>query len=169
VTDAFRPGRRLLWSAIDPASLAAFRILFGLVMAASTIRFIVLGWIDEFYVLPTFHFTWAPFPWIAPVPAMWMHVLFIALAVLAIGIAAGYRYRLCAALFFTGFTYVELIDKTTYLNHYYLVSLLSGLLVVLPANATWSVDAWRLPRVRAGSIPAWTINLLRCLACSRQS
>ena len=66
-----------------------------------------------------------------------------------------------AARWKSGFTYVELIDKTTYLNHYYLVSLLSGLLVVLPAHAIWSVDAWRRPRVFAPAIPSWTVNLLR--------
>ena len=31
-------------------------------MAASMVRFIALGWVDEFYVLPTFHFTWELVP-----------------------------------------------------------------------------------------------------------
>jgi vitamin K-dependent gamma-carboxylase len=130
-------------------------------MAVSTVRFMALGWIDEFYVAPTFHFTWDPFPWASPLPAPWMYALFSALVVLALAVAAGFRYRLSAALFFAGFTYVELIDKTTYLNHYYLVSLLSGLLVVLPAHAIWSVDAWRRRGTAPRTIPAWTVNLLR--------
>jgi vitamin K-dependent gamma-carboxylase len=134
--------------AIDPASLAAFRILFGVVMAVSTLRFMALGWIDEFFVQPRFHFTWELFPWMAPLPPPLMYVLFVALVALAIGIAVGYHYRICAALFFLGFTYVELIDKTTYLNHYYLVSLLSGLLAVMPDH-------------RTALVPAWTVNLLR--------
>src|SRR5262245_56048989 len=129
-------------------------------MAVSTVRFMVLGWIDEFYVAPTFHFTWDPFPWVAPLPAPWMYALFAALVVLALALAIGFQYRVSAALFFAGFTYVELIDKTTYLNHYYLVSLLSGLLVVLPADAIWSIDAWRRRDVER-TIPAWTIYLLR--------
>jgi vitamin K-dependent gamma-carboxylase len=134
--------------ATDPASLAAFRILFGAVMAVGTIRFMALGWIDEFFVQPRFHFTWELFPWVAPLPPALMYVLFAALAACAVGIAIGYHYRVCAALFFLGFTYVELIDKTTYLNHYYLVSLLSGLLVVMPDH-------------RTASVPAWTVHLLR--------
>ena len=128
---------------IDAASLAAFRILFGLLMAVSTVRFMALGWVDEFYVQPAFHFTWDPFPWVTPLPAPLMHLLFVALAVLALAIAAGFHYRLCMALFFIGFTYVELIDKTYYLNHYYLVSLLSGLMIFLPANTVWSLDTAR--------------------------
>src|SRR5882672_1963318 len=146
---------------VDGASLAAFRILFGLVMAASTIRFMVLGWVEEFYVLPAFHFTWDVFPWVLPLPGGLMHVLFAALAVLAVAVALGFHYRASMLLFFIGFTYVELIDKTTYLNHYYLVSLLSGLLVVLPAHQVWSVDAWRRPRPATWTVPAWTVNLLR--------
>jgi vitamin K-dependent gamma-carboxylase len=151
-------GRR---PAIDAASLAVFRILFGLLMAVSTVRFMALGWVGEFYVVPTFHFTWDLLPWVAPLPAPLMYGLFSALVVLALAVAAGFHYRLCTALFFAGFTYVELIDKTTYLNHYYLASLLSGLLVFLPANAVWSVDAWRRPGAYSPTIPSWTVDLLR--------
>jgi hypothetical protein len=88
-------------------------------------------------------------------------VHFILLALLALGVALGFFYRTCAALFCVGFTYVELIDQTNYLNHYYLISLLSGLLIFLPANRAWSVDAWRKPELRADAAPAWTLNLLR--------
>ena len=90
-----------------------------------------------------------------------MQAHFILLALLAVGIALGLFYRVCAALFFLGFTYVELIDQTNYLNHYYLISLLSGLLIFLPANRAGSLDAWRKPQLRADAVPAWTLNLLR--------
>src|SRR5262249_49582943 len=154
--------RDLVARPVDAASLAAFRILFGVVMAASAIRFIALGWVDEFYVRPPFHFTWELAPWVRPLPPPLMYGLFAALAVLACGIAAGAAYRVCAALFFVGFTYVELIDKTTYLNHYSLVSLLSALLIVVPADRLWSVDAWRRGSAAAPAVvPSWTVNVLR--------
>ena len=76
-----------------------------------------------------------------------MHAHFIALGALSLGIAAGYRPRLCAALFCIGFTYVELLDRTTYLNHYYLTSLVSLLLAILPT--------------RRKTVPLWTIWMLR--------
>jgi len=47
------------------------------------------------------------------------------------------------------------------LNHYYLISLLSGLLVVLPAHRAWSVDAWRRPASKLDAVPVWTWHLLR--------
>jgi hypothetical protein len=151
--------RRLVIGRADAASLAAFRILFGGLMAAGAVRFMALGWVGEFYILPTFHFTWDLFPWVRPLPGWLMYAHFAALAILGVAIALGFHYRLCMALFFAGFTYVELIDKTTYLNHYYLVSLLSGLMIVLPAHREWSLDATRLSLER--TVPAWTIALLR--------
>ena len=153
--------QRFVDAPADIASLAVFRILFGSLMAASMIRFLALGWVDDFYVVPTYHFTWELFPWVAPLPGPLMHTIFVVLALLGCGIALGWYYRACAALFFLGFTYVELIDKTTYLNHYYLVTLLSALLVVLPAHRAWSVDARRSRPLAADTVPAWTINLLR--------
>ena len=152
---------RLLTAPVDPSSLALFRILFGVMMAAGMLRFMALGWVSELYVLPTFHFTWELFPWVRPLPGALMHLLFAALALLACGVAAGFCYRASIVLFFLGFTYVELIDKATYLNHYYLVSLLAGLLIFLPAHRALSIDVWRRPALAARTIPSWTVNLLR--------
>jgi len=153
--------RRLFALQVDAASLAAFRMLFGWLMAVSMIRFMAHGWVDEFYVQPTYHFTWELMPWVRPLPGPLMHALFAVLIVLAIAVAAGACYRVSAWLFFLGFTYIELIDKTTYLNHYYLVSLLAGLLSVMPAHRVWSVDARRRHTPDSSTIPAWTINTLR--------
>lgn len=152
---------RLMVSPVDVASLAAFRILFGLLMAAAMVRFISKGWVRQMYVDPSFHFSYPGFEWIQPWPGFWMHAHFVALAVLALGVACGFFYRTCITLFFLGFTYVELIDQTAYLNHYYFISLISGLLIFLPAHRAWSIDVWRHPALRVDRVPAWTLNLLR--------
>jgi len=130
-------------------------------MCVAMLRFMLRGWVEEFYVQPTYHFTWELFPWVRPLPPPAMHLLFVALAVLGAAIAAGFWYRASTVLFFLGFTYVELIDKSTYLNHYYLVSLLSLLLAVVPAHRLWSVDARRRPERRPETVPGWTVGLLR--------
>jgi hypothetical protein len=148
-------------SPVDIASLAAFRFLYGCMMAAAMIRFLAKGWVTQFYIAPKYYFSYPGFAWVHPWPDPWMHVHFILLAVLALGIAIGVFYRLCATLFFLCFTYIELIDQTNYLNHYYLISLLAGLLIFLPAGRAWSVDAWRKPESRVDAVPAWTLNLLR--------
>lgn len=152
---------RFISSPVDIAALAVFRVLFGLMMAGAMIRFLAKGWVTQFYVAPKYYFSYPGFEWVQPWPDPWMHVHFVLLAVLALGIAAGFFYRTCAALFFLGFTYVELLDQTNYLNHYYLISLLSGLMIFLPANRLWSLDARRKPGLRADAAPAWTLNLLR--------
>ena len=85
-----------------------------------------------------------------------MHLHFALLGVFALGIAVGYRYRVCALAFFLGFTYVELLDKTNYLNHYYWVTLVSFLLVVLPLHRSASVDRWlALRRGKEVAVSAW--------------
>jgi hypothetical protein len=157
------PFGRAAWPAlskpVDASSLAAFRVLFGVVAMVAMIRVLAKGWVETIYLEPVFHFPW--FFWIKPWPGNGMYVHVWVLAMLALGIAVGFRYRLCTALFCLGFTYLELIDQTTYLNHYYLISLLSGLLIFLPANCQWSLDALRRRRLAAESVPAWTVWLLR--------
>jgi hypothetical protein len=56
---------------------------------------------------------------------------------------------------------VLLIEKAFYLNHYYLMSLLCGLLVVLPLHRAFSIDARLRPKLRSQVCPAWCLWLLR--------
>lgn len=141
---------------VDGAWLAAFRVLFGLTMAVSMLRFIAYGWIDVMFVRPAFHFKYWLFPWVEPLSAVGMHRLFWALMLLALCVAFGLFFRLSALLFTLGFTYLQLIDVATYLNHYYLASLLAALLFVSPAGRVWSLDAWLRPGLRAFEVPrAW--------------
>jgi len=153
--------RRLLTAPVDMASLAVFRCLFGLMMTAAMVRFLARGWVTQFYIEPAFHFTYPGFSWVTPWPGHGMYAHFVILSLLGLGMALGFYYRICTLLFFLGFTYVELLDQTAYLNHYYLISLMSGLMLFLPANRLWSVDAWRKPSIRQATAPAWTLNLLR--------
>lgn len=129
-------------------SVAAFRIGFGLVTAFGSIRFLARGWVDSLYLAPHNHLSYPGFDWIHPLPAPWMHLHMLGLALLGLSIALGYRHRLCAALFVIGFTYTELIDAVLYLNHYWFVTLAGVLLAVLPAHHRWSLDA------RAGRVGA---------------
>ena len=98
---------------VDGASLALFRMLFGCVMAFAMVRLLLKGWVEELYLAPVFHFTWEWFPWVKVLPGYGMYLLVGALGLLALAVAAGWRYRACATLFFLGFTYLELIDQTT--------------------------------------------------------
>ena len=146
------------------APLAVFRILFGFMMLASIIRFWSFGWIETLYIEPIFSFSYYGFHWL-PNLGQFTYLLFVICGVSAFSVAIGYRYRLAIVLFFLSFTYIELLDKTTYLNHYYFISCLSFLLIFLPANCYYSLDALRLKNIRANTIPTWSINSIKLLLC----
>lgn len=147
---------------VDGAGLAAFRVLFGALACFMPLRFLANGWVERFYVEPTFFFTYWGFSWVKPLPAPWIHLVFVAMAIAGALIALGWRYRAATATYFVAFGYVELIDVTTYLNHYYLVSLLLFLMSFLPLHRTWSLDARRDARVaKDGTIPAVAGWILR--------
>ena len=139
---------------VSPASVAAFRIIFGLVGVAAVVRFVANGWVFDVYIEPAYHFTYADFAWVQPWPAWGMYLHFGMLGLASLGVALGYRYRLSIAAFFLLFTYVELIDQTTYLNHYYLVSLLSLIMAFLPMARAASLDAILDSRSTSSSRPA---------------
>ncbi len=146
---------------VDIASLAALRITFGVAMCVSMLRFIAYGWVDDFFVKPTFHFKYWGFSWVEPPPAAGMHALFWALAALAAMIAAGLLFRAASALFFLGYAYLQLIDVATYINHYYLAALLALLLAASPAHRAASIDAWLRPKIAAREVPALWLWLFR--------
>ena len=75
-------------------------------------------------------------------------------------VAAGLLFRLSATLFAIGLIYVQLIDVSTYLNHYYLAALLAVLLAASPAGRFWSFDAWVRSRWRAVPLPAASVSTL---------
>lgn len=150
-----------LFYPVDIASLAVFRLFFGLLMCCSMLRFLAKGWVDSLYLQPTFFFTYTGFSWVHPWPAWGMYLHVVLLAVLALLIACGCWYRLSMTLFFVLFTYLELLDQTNYLNHYYLISLLSLLMIFCPLHGALSVDAWRQPTRRRDTVPAGVLAILR--------
>ena len=145
---------------VAPLSLAAFRILFGILTFVSSARFLHEGWVEPFFGEATTFFHFMGFSWIMPPSPAVATGMFITMMVLSALIALGWLYRLAMPLFFLLFTYIELVDVTNYLNHYYLVSLLSFLMIWLPANRAYSIDAW-VHGWKLEPIPAWCIWLLR--------
>jgi len=142
------------------ASLAVFRILFGILMIISLIRFTSLGWIDKLYISPELFFSYLGFSWVKPL-GQWTYLLFAICGFSAIGVTIGYKYRISIIIFFLSFTYIELMDKTTYLNHYYFVSVMAFLMIWLPMHRYYSFDAYRNDNLRAQYIPRWTVDAIK--------
>jgi hypothetical protein len=146
------------------APLAIFRIAFGLLLFGSVVRFWANGWVYDLYIKPTFFFSFFGFEFVKPV-GVYTYVLFAVCGLAALFVAFGFLYRISAATLFLSFTYIELIDKTTYLNHYYFISILCLIIIFLPANVFLSIDAWRDRKLRAEAIPQWTIDCIKVFVC----
>ncbi len=158
------PNRSLikrLFEPIDIAWLVVFRIAFGALMLWDAFRYLSKGTVLRQYILPTFQFKYFGFEWVSPLPDDWMYLVFYVWGILALFILLGLWYRLSAILFFLTFTYVFLLDQTAYLNHNYLISLVSFLMIFLPANRNFSLDTLWKPHTRTEVVPAWTLWLLQ--------
>ena len=147
----------------DPSPLAVFRIGFGIMMAISIIRFWSYGWIELLYLNPEFHFKYFGFEWVK-VYGNITYLIFLFCLISAIFVALGYRYKLSIVTFFLTFTYIELMDKTTYLNHYYFISSLSFLMCFLPAGKYFSLDNY-FSKKTYRTIPKWSIDSLKLFIC----
>ena len=143
---------------VSPASTAFFRIAIGLLGAAAVVRFAAKGWISEVYVEPAHHFSYYGFEWIQAWPGWGMYLHFALLGLASLGVALGFRYRVSIIAFFVLFTYVELIDKTTYLNHYYLVSLVSFIMIFLPLARSASLDSRGKPGQTIPRAALWMLK-----------
>ena len=160
-----RLGRRVASAGsrrVSPTSLAAFRIIFGVLGVVAVIRFVAMGWVTELYVEPAHHFAYYGFGWVKPWPGWGMYLHFALMGLASLGVALGYRYRLSIIAFFLLFTCAELIDRTTYLNHYYFVSLVSFLMIFLPLNRAVSIDAWMsAAKEKSPTVPMAAVWILR--------
>jgi len=156
-----RPLIKFLQAPTSIAPLAVFRVLFGFIMLVSILRFVFKGWVKALYIDPVYYFTFYGFEWVKPLGETGMYLIFSVMALAALMIMIGYRYRLAAVIFFLAFTYVELIDKSNYLNHYYFVSIISFLMMLLPAHREFSIDSFIRPSIRVNRVPRWTILIIQ--------
>ncbi len=147
------------------APLVTFRIIFGILMAYGALRFLYSGWVDELYGEPTFFFSFYGFNGVEPLGTTGMTLIYFGIALTAICVALGFLYRPAIISFFLLFTYSELVDATNYLNHYYLVVLISFLMIFMPLGSKFSLDAKLFPKKRRNTVPVWMINILIFQLC----
>jgi vitamin K-dependent gamma-carboxylase len=149
-----RRALRRLAEPVDVASLVAFRIGFGTLLFVASVRFLLHGWVrDEYYVPRTFFHYWG-FGWVRAWPWPGMYVHYALMAAAAALVALGRWYRASIAAFGLLFTYAHFVDKTNYLNHYYLVTCLSLVMAFLPLDR-------RAVAASGGFVPGWCLWLVR--------
>jgi len=140
---------------IRATPFSVFRAIFGLLMAFGAVRFMWLGWVEDHYLAPQFHFNYWGFEWVEPLPPILMYGVHYLMIASAVGVMVGTKwvYRASAITLFLTFTYTELIDLTYYLNHYYFVSIVCALLCIIPSPPPiWDKQA---------SIPRWVVVIFK--------
>lgn len=152
-----------LWVEVPVSSIAYFRVAFGLLIFFSTIRITFLGWIDSQYIDTLFQFSYYGFDWVKPYHPFWVYSLFGLVGISSLFVALGLKYRVSIVLLFLSFTYIELLDKTYYLNHYYFISVVSFLLIWLPAANNYSLDASLNKTKATSSVPKWTVLAIQLI------
>lgn len=150
-----------LFEPVPIDSLVAFRVYFGLMTALDCLEFLQGELIATTFIKPVMLFKYYGFEWVRPWPGMGMYVHFITVVVLGLCVSAGFLYRLTSVLLALGFTYIFLLEKAIYLNHMYLICLVTGILAVLPANHAFSIDARLNPRIFSSTVPLWCLWLIR--------
>jgi vitamin K-dependent gamma-carboxylase len=151
----------LLCAPVDAAGLIVFRVAFGLIAAWWAIDDLCTGRVTELYVNPQLHFSYWRFDWVRPWPGAGPYLHFLLLAASAACIAVGLAYRWATLTFAIGFTIFFLWDRTNYQNHYYLLLLLSWVVVCLPLNLACSLDVVDHPESASSVVPRWALWLVR--------
>ena len=146
---------KFLFKHIDNSGLIVFRIVFGLLCFLESAGAIFTGWIKRTLIQPDFTFSFIGFEWLQPLPGNWMYVYYAIMGVFGILIMLGYKYRFSMFMFATMWTATYLMQKSSYNNHYYLLFILSYLMVLLPANRYASLDVKFNPSLKRLSMPDW--------------
>ncbi len=159
-SETFARLSRRLFVPVDAASVVYFRIAFYSIMLWEAITFVQDGWID-FFSGQQFYFGFWPLEFVKPLPGDGVTYAFYLMGAAAFVAILGLFYRVSATVFFIVFTYIFLIEKARYLNHLYLVSLISFLMIFVPAHRYFSLDALIRKRSRSDVVPTWAVWLLR--------
>lgn len=150
---------KILFKAIDNSPLVVFRIFFGFLVACESFGAILTGWVKRILIDPEVTFSFIGFEWLKPLPGFGMYFYFIAMGVFGLAIMFGYRYRLAIISYTLLWAGVYFMQKTAYNNHYYLLLLISFLLIFLPANSYASLDVRQNRIKEENTMPYW-ISLL---------
>ena len=145
---------------IHPASLGLFRILFGCTMFVQTAYFIATDFVQHHITEPIIHFPYHFLQFVTPLPYPFMDILIWMMLLASVMIAIGFLYRYAVGLFLVTFTYLWLIDKGFFNNHYYLITLLSILLLFVKGNA-WGTLGRLIKRKPIHYIPNWQVFILK--------
>lgn len=155
-----------LFERVDNSRLIVFRIFFGLLMMVESWGAIATGWVKETFVDTSFTFNFIGFDWTQVFLGEPMYYVYGIMGFLGFLIMIGAMYRTAIIAFFLLWTLTYFMQKSHYNNHYYLLVLVSFLMIWMPANNYMSVDSNMNNRVQGHTIYRWNYVIFQILiAC----
>ncbi len=146
----------------DNAALVVFRVVFGFLITCEAWGAICTGWVHNTLIEPEFTFNFIGLDFLQPLPGYGMYGWFLLMGAAGFCVMIGWRYRTAMIVYAILWTSVYLMQKTHYNNHYYMAVLLCWIMVFLPANRDFSLDAKNNPEIRTQHCPRWCLLLLMC-------
>ncbi len=144
-----------LFKHIDNSALIVFRIIFGLLCFLESVGAIITGWVKTTLIDPKFTFNFIGLDFLQPLSGNGMYFYYAVMGVFGLFIMLGYKYRFSMFCFTIMWSATYLMQKASYNNHYYLLMLLSSIMVFLPAHKYASIDAKLKPNIKSYSMPNW--------------
>lgn len=139
----------------DVLPLALFRICFGFLLACEAFGSLISGWAKYNIINIKVDITHIGFEFLSFIPKEWFYIHFLLMGLCGIGVMLGYKYRWSMMGFALLWLVVFLIQKASYNNHYYLMVLMSFIMIFLPANSMLSIDAKNNAQIKSQTMPNW--------------
>lgn len=152
-----------LFEKVDNSKLIVFRIFFGLLMMVECWGAIATGWVKETFVDTTFTFNFIGFDWTQVFLGETMYVIYGIMGLMGLLIMLGAFYRPVIVIFFLLWALTYFMQKSHYNNHYYLIMIVSFLMIWMPANRFHSLDASMNSSLRAQSVSKWNYLVFQIL------
>jgi hypothetical protein len=116
---------------------------------------IFTGWVSKTLVEPKFTFSFIGFEALQPLPGNGMYIYYVIMGIFGLFIMLGYKYRWSMLAFTLLWSATYFMQKSSYNNHYYLLILLSAIMIFQPANRYYSLDVKQNPSIKSISMPRW--------------
>ncbi|MCB9234785.1 MAG: HTTM domain-containing protein [Bacteroidia bacterium] len=140
----------------DAAALAVVRIFIGFLVAFELVHYYFFKpFLKELYLNPEFHFKYHFFGWVPDLEPSLFKLFLVLMGLSFILFGLGWQFRITRWTSFLSISYLFLMERASYLNHWYFLILICFLFLFIPANCLWSLDVRRNPALRRDFLPAW--------------
>lgn len=148
-----------LFQEVSGKGLAIFRIGFGLVMLYEMIN--MRAYVLRDLLASKFFLRYDLFEWIEPLPEPAMNVFLTLGGLATLFVILGYKFRYAQLLVALSWTYIFLLDRGHYNNHYYLYSMVNFVMVFSGAARNYSIDSILSSDSSSRNVHFWQYLLIR--------